>query len=139
MTVVDKTTGNRQPVYPKSLVSAMSDFEARVKEIAKSMDIGSGGSSGGGGGTTIINGAGVTSYSRPKLFTTNKNTITIYASTTILINHKRYAASKDITIDINSTYSFDERNGKDVYIFAAIDNNDIIKNLNSMNKNTQNC
>ena len=137
MTVVDKTTGNRQPVYPKTVVSAMSDFEARVKEIAKSMDIGSGGSSG-GGGTIIINGAGVTSYSRPKLFTTNKNTITIYAGTTILINHKRYAASKDITIDINSTYSFDERNGKDVYIYAAIDTNGVMQFLISLNSTTPN-
>ena len=138
MTVVDKTTGNRQPVYPKTVVSAMSDFEARVKEIAKSMDIGSGGSGSGSGGATIINGAGVTSYSRPKLFTTNKNTITIYAGTTILINHKHYAASKDITIDINSTYSFDERNGKDVYIYAAIDTNGVMQFLISLNSTTPN-
>ena len=130
MTVVDKTTGNRQPVFPKTVASAISDFETQVKEIVKSMNLGS------GGGTTIVGGAGVTSYSRPKLFTVENNVITIYAGTTVLIDRSYYTASENVTIDINSRIAANSRNGKDIYIYAIVDTENELQFVISLNSTT---
>ena len=72
MTVVDKTTGNRQAVYPKTVTSAVSDFEEQVKEVIRSMNLGSSNDAGvmsvSDNSTTVVNGVGITTYSRPKMF-----------------------------------------------------------------------
>ena len=130
MTVVDKTTGNRQPVFPKTVASAISDFETQVKEIVKSMNLGS------GSGTTVVGGAGVTSYSRPRLFTVANNVITIYAGTTVLIDNSYYTASENVTIDINSRIAANSRNGKDIYIYAIVDTNNEMQFVISLNSTT---
>ena len=130
MTVVDKTTGNRQPVFPKTVASAISDFETQVKEIVKSMNL--------GGGSTVVAGAGVTSYSRPRLFTVANNVITIYAGTTVLIDNSYYTASENVTIDINSRIAANSRNGKDIYIYAIVDTDNEMQFVISLNSTTPN-
>ena len=142
MTVVDKTTGNRQAVYPKTVTSAVSDFEEQVKEVIRSMNLGSSNDANvmsvSDNSTTVVNGVGITTYSRPKMFSATKDTITIYAGTTILINNNYYSASEDVTIDINSSIAVNNRNGKDVYIYATVNTDNTLQFLISLNSTTPN-
>ena len=142
MTVVDKTTGNRQAVYPKTVTSAVSDFEEQVKEVIRSMNLGSSNDAGvmsvSDNSTTVVNGVGITTYSRPKMFSATKDTITIYAGTTILINNNYYSATEDVTIDINSSIAVNNRNGKDVYIYATVNTDNTLQFLISLNSTTPN-
>ena len=127
MTVVDKATGNRQPVFPKTVASAVTDFEFKVKEIVKSMDL---------EGSIASNKAVVNSYSRPRLFTVANNVITIYAGTTVLIDSSYYTTKSNVTIDIGSHIPASNRKGKDVYIYAIANVNNELQFMVSLNSTT---
>ena len=58
-------------------------------------------------------------YSREKLFTPNKTSITIHAGTQVVINEQLYTVDSDTTLQLSTAGQPSALAGKDVYIYAC--------------------
>ena len=58
-------------------------------------------------------------YSREKLFTPNKTSITVHAGTQVVINEQLYTVDNDTTLQLSSAGQPSALAGKDVYIYAC--------------------
>ena len=58
-------------------------------------------------------------YSREKLFTPNKTSITVHAGTQVVINEQLYTVDNDTTLQLSTAGQPSALAGKDVYIYAC--------------------